>query len=76
VRLADLQHVLRRSQVRAPYRGINKLPAEPVVMIFVLAGVSRGELARAGAANTVNVFQEYINVRILLTVALQQASTL
>ena len=26
--------VLRRLQVKAPYRGTNKLPAEPVVMIF------------------------------------------
>lgn len=33
MRLADLSVRLKTLQVKAPYRGINKLPAEPVVMI-------------------------------------------
>ena len=32
--MADLSVRLKTLQVKAPYRGINKLPAEPVVMII------------------------------------------
>ena len=39
----NFQCVLRRLQARAPYRGINKLPAEPVVMIYLKTGEVAGE---------------------------------
>ena len=38
MRLADLSVRLKTLQVKAPYRGINKLPAEPVVMIYICVG--------------------------------------
>lgn len=52
VRLGDISTRLKTLQVRAPYRGIVKLPAEPVVIIKLL----KNSLSHQLLVNKENIF--------------------